>query len=284
VIEITALAGIATVQDGGRPGHMHEGVPPGGALVPHLLARANAAARNGPEAAAIELTGSLRLVACAPVLVATDDGEARSLAPGEPWPLRASHRVGYVALRGGVDVPRVLGARATLLVARLGGLEGRPLRRGDRLACGDAPDVAPGVLPRRAGADASPVPLHPLDPLDPSVPLRVVLGPDLHRFAAHAPDLLLSSTWTVDARSDRVGVRLDGPALPRAAGDEDRGLSAPMVRGAIQVPAAGQPIVLGPDHPTLGGYPVLATLLRADAGALAARHPGATVHFVAVRP
>jgi biotin-dependent carboxylase-like uncharacterized protein len=266
VIAIAELAGLATVQDGGRRGHMHEGVPPGGALVPRLLARANAAVGNAHEEAAIELAGSLRLVALAPVLVATDDGQARSLAAGEDWTLRPGVpglRVRYVAVRGGVDVPRVLGARATLLVARLGGLEGRPLRRGDRLRIGDAP--------RRE------VPAPP--PLDPDAPLRLVLGPDLERFASDAAEVLLRSTYTIDPHSDRVGVRLAGPPLPRATREEDRGLSAPMVRGAMQVPASGQPIVLGPDHPTLGGYPVIATLLREDAGALAARPVGAPVQF-----
>ena len=106
----------------------------------------------------------------------------------------------------------------------------------------------------------------------------VVLGPDLDRFAPGAVDRLLAGPFAVDARSDRIGTRLVGPALERL--DADDGLSAPMVRGAIQVPASGQPIVLGPDHPTTGGYPVIATVVRGSIGALGARPVGAPVRFV----
>ena len=92
--------------------------------------------------------------------------------------------------------------------------------------------------------------------------------------------MLVSGDFTVSPTSDRVGMRLRGPPLPQA--DTGSGLSGPMVRGAIQVPASGEPIVLGPDHPTLGGYPVLAVVIRADWGALASRRPGEAVRFVAV--
>jgi allophanate hydrolase subunit 2 len=108
--------------------------------------------------------------------------------------------------------------------------------------------------------------------------VRVVPGPDLDRFAAGALDVLLGSAYAVSPRSDRVGVRLAGPRLSRA--DDDAGVSAPMVRGAIQVPAGGEPIVLGPDHPTTGGYPVLATVVLADVGAVMARPVGAPLRFV----
>jgi allophanate hydrolase subunit 2 len=168
-----------------------------------------------------------------------------------------------VAVRGGIDVPRVLGGRGTLLVAGLGGFEGRALRAGDRLAVGDA---APSDEPALA------------DVLDPGAPIAVVLGPDLDRFAAGAVDRLLAGPFAVDARSDRIGTRLVGPALERL--DADDGLSAPMVRGAIQVPASGQLIVLGPDHPTTGGYPVIATVVRESIGALGARPVGAPIRFV----
>jgi biotin-dependent carboxylase-like uncharacterized protein len=263
VIEIAAVAGVATVQDGGRPGHMHEGVPPGGALVPELLARANAAARNAPTEAAIEAVGRLRIVARGAIRVGADDGTARSLRDGDAWTLEPGPtRVRYLAVRGGIDVPRVLGGRGTLLVAGLGGYEGRPLRRGDRLPIGSAePCDTPAPAPPRLEA-----------------PIRVVPGPDLDRFDPAALQALLDGGFTVDARSDRVGIRLIGS--PLACIGEETGWSVPMVRGAIQVPPDGQPIVLGPDHPTTGGYPVLATVVRADVGALAARPVGAMIRFV----
>jgi 5-oxoprolinase (ATP-hydrolysing) subunit C len=266
LIEVVRAAGLATVQDGGRHGHMHEGVPPGGALVPELLALANAAARNGRETAAIELAGAITLRAHAPLLVATDQGDARVLQAGEAWDVTSGKaRVGYVAIRGGIDVPRVLGGRGTLLVAEFGGFQGRTLRPGDRLAVADAPPCDEPVL------TVADVP-------DPGALIAVVLGPDLDRFAPDAVDRLLAGTFAVDARSDRIGTRLVGPPLARL--DADDGLSAPMVRGAIQVPASGQPIVLGPDHPTTGGYPVIATVVRESIGALGARPVGAPVRFV----
>ncbi len=272
MIVVAAVAGVVTVQDGGRPGRMHEGVPPGGALVPELLARANAAAGNAPGEAALEIVGASTLaVEGGAELVATDAGDVRTLAPGDSLPVACEGaRVRYVAVRGGIDVPLVLGGRGTLLAAALGGLAGRPLRRGDRLAARAAPSVHPAAERDRCLANY--LPPAP----DPAAPVLVVPGPDLDAFAPGALDALLGSPFLVDARSDRAGVRLIGPALPRAR--EDTGVSAPMVRGAIQVPAAA-PIVLGPDHPTTGGYPVLATVVRACLGSLFARSPGSAVRF-----
>jgi allophanate hydrolase subunit 2 len=245
---------------------MHEGVPPGGALVLELLARANLAAGNDPLAPALELFGAIGLTAEPPVLVADDAGAVHELCGGTPWTLACSGaRVRYLAVRGGLDVPLVLGGRGTLLNAGFGGHEGRPLRRGDVLS--------PANAPARAGTSPPPP--------DPASPVAVVLGPDLPRFAPGAVEALLGSSFVVDALSDRTGIRLRGPALARA--DRDSEVSAPMVRGAIQVPLGGEPIVLGPDHPTTGGYPVLATVTRASFGSLAMRPIGAEVRFVVSR-
>jgi biotin-dependent carboxylase-like uncharacterized protein len=262
---VTRAAGLATVQDGGRPGHMHEGVPPGGAMVPELLARANAAAGNAWGEAALEVFGAVELTATGEVTVAADDGRAVPLADGERWSLACGGaRVRYLAVRGGLDVPAMLGGRGTLLAAGLGGVEGRALRRGDSLPVGASPAAHP------------PLPPAP----DPSASVRVVPGPDLGSAPEGALERLLSSTFTVDARSDRVGIRLAGPALGRAA--HEPGPSGPMVRGAVQLPPDGLPIVLGPDHPTTGGYPVIAVVARADLGLLGARPLGAPVRFAAL--
>lgn len=260
---VARVAGVAMVQDGGRPGHMHEGVPPGGALVPELLARANAAARNAPGTAAIESFGTLSLEARADALVAFDDGTTRALTAGASVTVACDGaRVRYVAVRGGIDVPELLGGRGTLLAASLGGHEGRALRRGDELRTGNASPVD-------AAMPASP---------DLAAPVRVVPGPDRDRFPEEALELLLSSSYLVETRSDRIGIRLAGPSLPRLGSDD--GPSSPMVRGAMQVPPSGMPIVLGPDHPTTGGYPVLATVIARDFGSLAARPPGTRLRFV----
>jgi allophanate hydrolase subunit 2 len=111
-------------------------------------------------------------------------------------------------------------------------------------------------------------------------PIRVTLGPDLERFDTATRASLLADTFTVSPATDRVGMRLRGPTL--AHGDEGAGTSRPMVRGAIQVTLSGEPIVLGPDHPTTGGYPLIAAVIRADWGRLSARRPGAPVSFQAV--
>ncbi|MBZ4335279.1 biotin-dependent carboxyltransferase family protein [Corallococcus sp. AS-1-12] len=271
-IEIVGLGAPATVQDGGRPGVMHHGVPPGGAWVPELLIAANRAVGNAPGAAALEAFGRLELRARGRDVRVSVDGEAPSLlADGATLtvPAPTGHAVRYVAVDGALAVPEVLGGQGTLWVARLGGWEGRPLRTGDRLPLGP-----PGTAP-------SPADLSRLtEALDPAAPLRVLLGPDASSFSDAAVALLLGSTFTVSPSSDRVGQRLDGPPVPH--GDEGGGTCRPMVRGAIQVTLSGTPIVMGPDHPTTGGYPLIAAVIRADWGRLGARRPGAPVRFQAV--
>jgi biotin-dependent carboxylase-like uncharacterized protein len=275
MIRVLAVTGFATVQDAGRPGRMHEGVPPGGALVAEHLALANAAVGNAAGEAGIEVFGAITLASDEPVLVAEGAGRAPRLLTGEAWSVASSGaRVGYVAVRGGIDVSSVLGGRGTLLSGGFGGHEGRPLRRGDALRVGQAP-------PRGDVASIEAARLAALRTFDLRAAIRVVPGPDADRFAPGALDVLLGSPFEVAAQSDRVGVRLRGPALPRT--DDDAAVSGPMVRGAIQVPSAGEPIVLGPDHPTTGGYPVVATVVRADFGALMARPLGAVVRFAPVR-
>lgn len=265
-LEVLEAGGPAMVQDGGRVGSMHQGVPPGGALVPEWLAAANRAVGNAWSTAALECYGRLELglrgrgawVSMGDRAFRVEDGGRFSVPAPEQGVVR------YVAVEGGLDVPELLGGRGTLPVARLGGLEGRALKRGDRLPLG-----AGGGARTEPGAALS---------LESGV--RVVLGPDLGRFGADAMELLLESPFTVSPMSDRVGMRLRGPKLPQA--DEGSGLSGPMVRGAMQVTSSGEAIVLGPDHPTLGGYPLLAVVIRADWGCLAARRPGAAVRFRAV--
>ncbi len=267
-VALASVAGLVTVQDLGRPGRLHEGIPRGGALFPELLARANRAVGNPPNTAALEIFGRASVRAL--------EGEALFSLDGEgPVPCAADAelavtaspllRVRYLAVRGGFDVPEVLGGRGTLLVAALGGHQGRPLRRGDVLPLGAPKAFEPGVQP-------------PLD-LDLQAPVRVRPGPDLASFAEGALETLFNSTWQLMPESDRTGTRLAGPLLARSGGDA--ALSAPMVPGAIQVPRAGAPIVLGPDHPTTGGYPLLGVVLQQDLGRFAARRVGQPVRFAA---
>jgi allophanate hydrolase subunit 2 len=244
MVTVVRVRGVVTVQDGGRPGARAIGVPPGGALVPEALAIANLAAGNAWDAPAFEVIGGLALRADVPIFVGTKPSD------GDIPPER---RVRYVAVAGGLDTPLELGGRGTSWQAGIG----RPVRTGDTFAlgCGGS-----GRRPPRAAVG----------------PLRVVLGPDLDAFVD--PGALFAHRWEVVA-GDRVALRLAGAALARR--DADTRPSAPMTRGAIQVPGDGQPIVLGPDHPTLGGYPVIGVIRTADWGRLGALLPGDEVHWLA---
>jgi biotin-dependent carboxylase-like uncharacterized protein len=268
---VVRARGPSAVQDMGRPGLMYQGIPPGGALVPELLARANTAAGNARGDAGLELFGGLTLEARGgPALVAFDDGGARLLAEGESVDVAApaETRVRYLAVRGGIDAPVVLGSRSTLIVAGIG----HWLRAGDVLPLGARVILTPSSA---RGKDPIRDSWGPSRAQDDSV--AIIPGPDADRFPSDALSLFLASTWTISPASDRVGIRLDGPPVPRL--DDDLGVSAPMVRGAIQLPAGGAPIVLGPDHPTTGGYPVLAVVASSDWGSLAARRAGENVQF-----
>lgn len=254
-LRITRIGPGASVQDGGRPGHMHEGVPPGGALCPELLALANASLGNAFDAPALELPWhGASFVAEAPLLVSLDGSPSR-LEAGESFEIRrAEYAVRYLALPGGVDAPLIMSGRGALPAARIG----RFALKGDVLRAGG---FASRVAPRSYVTDTRPI--------------RLVLGPD--RFPQPSIDRLLRLPFTVSRLVDRTGMRLD-ERLPTPLAD--RGYSTPMVRGAIQVTGDGTPIILGPDHPTTGGYPVIAVVHSGDVGALAQMRPGQAVRFV----
>lgn len=258
----------ATVQDAGRPGLLAASVPPSGPLDPTAHAAANLAVGNDARAAAVEIPlGRLHVRARGSLLVSIDGAEPVALADGaelavEPW----WSAVRYLAVAGGLDVPVVLGSRATLLVVGFGGFEGRPLRPGDVL-----PIAASARTPL---ATARPTLVEPTDP----APLHVLPGPHLSRLPATAFDALLATTWRVSRTGDRVGVRLEGGSIPREGGDLEG--PVPMVRGAVQIATDGTPIVLGPDHPVTGGYPVLAVLRASAQATLARLRPGRSLRFV----
>jgi 5-oxoprolinase (ATP-hydrolysing) subunit C len=257
-LSVLRALGLVTVQDLGRPGRMHEAVPPGGALVADRLIAANRAVRNPDDAPALEILGQLTIRTERPLRVATDTLAPRELpAGGELVVASEPRRVAYLAVRGGLAAPLVLGGRGALLCAGLGGL----VRTGQRFDLAGLAEVTPP--PPGAAAE-------------PAAAIRLIAGPDLASFAATALDLLLASDYRILPSSDRVGTRLDGPALPRTDAPE---VSRPMVLGAIEVPRDGKPIVLGPEHPTTGGYPVIAVVARADLGRLFSIRLGGTVRF-----
>lgn len=258
----------ATIQDRGRAGQLGKGIPPSGPLDTATFEAANRAVGNEAGAAAIEvMLGGLRARARGRLLVSIDGMPPTRLEDGEELRVEPAERaVRYVAVRGGVAVPAALGARSTLLAAQLGGMEGRPLRRGDILPIG----------PESDGRDLRLNEAIAPDPPGPAV-LEVTRGPHIDRFPERALDALLATEWQVSRLGDRVGVRLEGGRIPRDR--PDLALPVPMRRGAMQIATDGTPIVLGPDHPVTGGYPVLAVVEQASHARLARLRAGAPVRI-----
>jgi allophanate hydrolase subunit 2 len=178
-------------------------------------------------------------------------------------------------MAGGVDVPLVLGSRSTAPEGGFGGIEGRPLAEGDRIRPAHPEVLALGGRSWPGPGPASGVALH-IGPRQ----VHVVEGPHAVEFPAGSMEQLLSTPWTVTSRSDRMGVRLGGPPLPAAAGPEPASLG--MTWGAIEVPAGGTPIILLADHPTVGGYRVIAVAASADRPVLGQLRAGHEVRFVRV--
>jgi len=176
----------------------------------------------------------------------------------------------YLAVAGGIDVPRVLGSRATYLRGRLGGLDGRALQKGDVLPLG-APARDPGVAPGRH-VPASRRPAYPA-----AVEARVVLGPQADRFTPAGLAAFLGGPYTVTPQADRMGYRLEGPAIEHARGHDIISDGIPL--GGIQVPGEGQPIVLLVDRQTTGGYTKIATVISVDIARIGQTRPGQRVRF-----
>jgi antagonist of KipI len=273
-----------TIQDAGRAGLQHLGVPPAGPMDPWSFRLANVLVGNAPGDAALEVTlagPELRFDAGMLIAVCGADLEAsvgRSAVPlNEPFAVEPGSALAfgerrhgaraYVAVRGGIDVPAVLGSRATSLQARLPGLAGRALRAGDRLPVGDR---------ARRGVETDVMIELGRDVTRPAL-LRILPGPDLDRLGPDALDRLTQATYRIAPQSNRMGYRLDGPAiLPRAGG---RLLSEASPLGSIQVPPGGRPILLMADRQTTGGYPRIGTVITADIPVAGQLAPGDLLRF-----
>lgn len=263
---LVRVAGPASLQDLGRPGQLHLGLPRGGTLAPTTLAALNAHLGNPADAPGLEVFGLLVARAEGDVTARLDGGETVALADGDTLTVGPSgQRLRLLAVAGGFEAPLVLGGRGLLPSAGVGGLTGRFLVTGDRLPIG--PARAPGDAPREPrallGAHAG-------------GRVRLLRGP--HTSLLREPEALTREPWTLGARSDRTGLVLEGPALATWPRDAEAD-SLPMVPGAIQLPPDGRPIVLGADHPVSGGYPVVAVVAHDDLEALFTRPLGASVRF-----
>jgi len=279
VLEILRAGPLTTVQDLGRPGWRERGLSLCGALDELALQAANLLVGNPPGAAGLEFTlggGALRFHADGCVALTGSDVEAsldgQPLRPGWRLPVRAGQTLklaaprermrSYVAIAGGIALPCVLGSRSTDLKAGFGGLDGRALRDGDRL-----PIAATRPL-RAAGLR--------LPAWTPEI--RVLPGPEYGDFPPAAQRAFWDGSWRITPQSNRMGYRLDGPALAREDGAELA--SHGVLPGVIQVPPAGQPIVLLADAQTTGGYPKIAVVIRADLWKLGQARLGARLRFL----
>ncbi|NUO62576.1 MAG: biotin-dependent carboxyltransferase family protein [Gemmatimonadaceae bacterium] len=281
-IEVLRPGQLTTVQDLGRRGCQHEGVPESGSMDAYAARLANLLAGNDEGAALLEITltgPTLRFTRAATVALggadfgATLDGtllapwrSARVVA-GATLELGAAHDGcrGYLAVGGGIDMPPVLGSRSTCLAAAFGGHHGRALRAGDVLALG----AAPAEAPRRTLAAA----------VRPTYrdSIRIIPVPEMDWFDPDGRHALFAEPFTVTPRSDRMGYRLSGPRF--AAGARAERPSSAVAMGTVQLPPNGEPIVLMADHQTTGGYPVLGHVASVDLGSVAQLRPGASLRF-----
>lgn len=275
-----------TVQDLGRRGWQRFGVPVAGVFDTLAAQVANWLVGNSSDAALLELTYSgPTLVTDVPLQVAIAGGQLEATLAGEPLPLWQSFlwqpgqelKLGnltsgarvYLAIQGGWQVPVVMGSRSTYVRAGIGGLAGRQLKAGDQLpAVATVEASQPRRLPRAFWPE-----------LRSEIVLRFVPGPQTDYFASDAIEQLCATSYNVSQAADRMGVRLQGLAIVPTEPDI---ISDAIALGSIQVPRDGQPIVMGPDRQTTGGYPKIGTVITSDMGLLAQARPGDVVRFQAV--
>jgi biotin-dependent carboxylase-like uncharacterized protein len=294
-LRVVAPGLMTTVQDLGRRGYQHLGVPVSGALDHVSLRAANLLAGNPAGTAGLEIAyqGPTLAVETDSIRVALAGGKATVDILGSDGDERASRRLAtfesarlvrgqklrigalsgsamlYLAVEGGFDIAPVLGSLSTLTRGAIGGFEGRALRAGDALP-----------LRQVAAPERDEVALPPLN-LSAPPRVRIVLGPQDDYFTTAGLATLLGSAYTISQASDRMGMRLEGPRLEHSAKGYNI-VSDGIAPGSIQVPGNGLPIVLLADRQTTGGYPKIATVISADMPALGRMTPGSRIAFEAV--
>ncbi len=290
---VIAPGALTTVQDLGRVGWRHLGVGRAGALDPASAALANRMVGNPPDAAVLEITLTgptlalsqpARIALCGAGIDARFDDARTGLHTvpgGRPVDLPAGVlRLGairsglraWLAVAGGLDVPRVLGSRSTDLRGGFGGLHGQALRSGDALPLGQQPALDP-LEPQ------APAWWVALDTAPPNAsPIRYVPAGDLPA-RIEAARALATRDWRIDPRSDRQGLRCSGAPIVATLPEQ---ISAPVAPGTLQLPPDGQPIVLLADAQTVGGYPRLGHVISVDLPRLAQLRAGDALRFEAV--
>ena len=295
-LSVTSAGFLTTVQDLGRPGFRRFGVSVGGALDSHGFRLGNLLVGNDETAAGLEITlGGLRLNLPDERLVAWCGGEfdvrvgSLSLPAGRAAVLRAGEELSikqpqlgcraWLAISGGLDVPRVLESRSTDLRSNFGGLVGRPLRDGDAISLGEKSARAQGLVDnlRQDRTATWSAPHNWASPEQAEPVLRIARGADWDCFDDAMQRALTTGTFTLSPDSDRMGARLAGPVLLRK--DDVDLVSEAVAPGTIQVPPSGNPILLLGDCQTIGGYPKIAHVLTVDLPIAAQLRAGDRVQF-----
>ena len=285
MIETVKAGLLTTVQDAGRWGYQAYGMPVAGAMDRYAYRMANLLLDNPDGAAALEMTllggvyrfhADIWVALCGADMDATLNGapvanwSAFSVTAGSELALgfaTAGCRA-YLAVQGGIDVPLVLGSRSTYTRAGVGGLNGKALTDGCRLTAGSTGSRGPArILPRLL-----------VSSFPEEIGLRVLLGPQDDLFTAAGREAFFAGTYTVSPEADRMGYRLEGPAVEHI-GKPDI-VSDALCQGAIQIPGHGMPIVMLADRQTTGGYPKIGTVIGPDLRRLAQAKPGDRVRFL----
>jgi biotin-dependent carboxylase-like uncharacterized protein len=278
---------LTTVQDLGRYGLAQFGVPPSGASDPFSLKTANLLVGNRENEACLEtVVMGLKLRALREVVIAITGGDLSPLLNGDPLEMWRTHLLvegdviafkglksgcrAYLAVAGGISIPSVMGSRSTCLSGKFGGLEGRPLKRGDRLYIPDIP-----VPMNRLG---SRFPHEWVPRFKKEACLKVIPGPQDRHFTEKGFQTFCSGVYSVTPQCDRTGVRLDGLKIERRPDAEESIISEGLVPGAIQVPGDGKPMIILTELVT-GGYTKIATVISTDLTKAAQLKPGDQVRF-----
>jgi antagonist of KipI len=274
---------LTTLQDLGRWGSQSAGVPVAGPMDSYSHRLANRLVGNHPDAAALEITlvgpeldadGDVLCAVCGARFEITAGG--RRVAPDQAFELRKGERLKFgerfagaraaLAVRGGFDLPPILGSRATSLISGMGPLGGRSVTAGTVLPVGRVATTVPSTAP------CGPVRLP-----DGGARLHAIPGPHDALFMPAALELFFSARFTLSTKSNRMGYRLEGPALVHGPDAEILSDATPI--GSVQVPKSGQPILLMADRQTTGGYPKIATVIAADLPVAGQLAPGDWVSF-----
>ena len=281
-IRIISAGLFTTVQDRGRLGHMRVGMTPAGAMDERSYEIANLLVGNEGGEAALEATAVPPQVEfTSSAVFAVTGGDFRPTLNGREIPMYSAcrampgdrltfggRRTGcrvYIAFQGGLDVPQVMGSRSTDIKAGIGGLQGRKLAAGDEIA----------FLPCSGAFDGTSV--LPEDFSGGEKILRVIVGPQDDRFTREGMETFLTTAYTVTARSDRMGCRLEGRAIETVSGSDI--ITDGICMGAVQVPADGKPIVMMADRQPTGGYVKIANIISVDLPRAAQLMPGDAVQF-----